>query len=68
MAVTVLNRLPPARAPQLRGACSAALVRANIAKTDQEKVTDRPRHLVDYAERRETAHSATHEEVGHGET
>jgi hypothetical protein len=33
-----------------------------------QKVTDHPRYLVDYAERRETAHSATHEEVGHGET
>jgi hypothetical protein len=34
----------------------------------KKKVTDHPRHFVDYAERRETAHSATHEEVGHGET
>ena len=62
-----LIRRPPARAPQLRGACSAAGKSFSVAETAQENELTYPSSRRGLCGVIEASHLATHEEVGHGE-
>ncbi len=71
MAVTAsawtLSRRPPARAPLLGGLLSGALRPRAELRSRQSNIDLPSSYIVDYVSRLTASHSATYEEVGHGE-